>query len=76
MDNIEHEANGYRREYARCAPIFLQMWQQRPVEMCRWALQDIYNTLVGREMDAYTGRLYAELDAVRDRMMALKREGV
>ena len=76
MDNIEHEENEYRREYARCAPIFRQMWQQRPAELCSYALKDIHHTLAGREMDGYTGRLYAELDAVRDRMAALKKREV
>ena len=74
MYNTEHGQSEYGREYARCAPIFRQMWQQRPFELCGWALQDIHNTLKGREMDGYTGRLYAELDAVRDRMMVLKRD--
>lgn len=76
MYNTEHGQSEYGREYARCAPIFRQMWQEKSIEECAHALTDIHFTLAGRETDGYAGRLYAELDSVRDRMMVLKREEV
>ena len=76
MYNTEHGQSEYGREYAKYAPMYRSIWKDRTLEGCRWALQDIHNTLKEREMDGYTGRLYAELDAVRDRLMSLKKEGL
>jgi hypothetical protein len=74
--------NDYGSAYAHYAPIFRDMYAARSRLACESARADISETLrlrsvewAGANRDPYAGKLWAELDAVRDRLMAIsKRE--
>jgi len=62
----------YEEAFAHFAPIFRDMWKTRSVAACAAAKRDIVETLpLHQERNAYVGKLYAELDAIRDREAAM-----
>ena len=62
----------YQVAYAQYAEFMRAKWRGRPARECNYARGDIARTMPHHPIDgAYMGKLYAELDAIRDRMMAL-----
>jgi len=58
----------YRAEYARLAPLYRQRWANAAVLALDHAKADILAAMLACGGDpAYDAKLYAELDAVRDR---------
>jgi hypothetical protein len=65
----------YEEAYAHYAPIFQRQWATANVTQatCIRARDDIQQTLaLHKACNPYTGKLYAELDAIRDRLMNLR----
>ena len=56
--------------YAVFAPQYRKMYAKRSIASCDAAIRDINETLKLHERSPYTGKLYAELDAARDRKFA------
>ena len=65
----------YKQSYALHYPRYSAMWSRKHAWQCRYAQEDIHTALrLMPDADpAYLGKLYAELDAVRDRMMILRK---
>jgi hypothetical protein len=63
----------YAAAYAAHYPRYTALWSTRSIGACLGAREDIYATLraQGDERTPYTGKLYAELDAIRDRELDL-----
>lgn len=64
----------YEQAYAHYYPQFQKAYLNAPLQACKGAREDIYNTLVhhyGRTH--YEGKLMAELDAARERIAVLER---
>lgn len=63
----------YRMAYAKYYPLYVMRWETRARHECVYARHDIVATLhaCGENDPAYVGKLYAELDAVRDRVLVL-----
>lgn len=62
----------YSEAYAFHYPRFQQAYRVAGKAGCQHARADIYATLaLHPEQSPYTGKLYAELDAIRDRLMAI-----
>ena len=64
----------YEEAYAAHYPQFQKAYKSAPLQACLGARKDIYETLVhhyGRT--PYEGKLMAELDAARERIMVLSR---
>lgn len=66
----------YRMSYARNYPLYVMRWEDRKPSECYYAQRDIHATLKAcPDADpAYIGKLWAELDAIRDRMMTIYKE--
>ena len=65
----------YEEAYACYAPIYRAQWGAANVtlDVCKRAMADIYAALrLHSERTPYTGKLWAELDAVRERLAALQ----
>ena len=67
----------YQEAYAHHAPRYREFYATKSERACCAARDDILDTmhvlaLNLRHDDPYTGKLYAELDAVRERMMNLR----
>jgi len=72
----------YQEAYAHHAPRYREYYATKTVRECNAAREDILNTMQvmavnlrcgeGLMADPYMGKLYAELDAVRDRLMNLR----
>lgn len=57
----------YEEAYAFYAPVFRRQWKGRDLPAAVRARADILDTLrLHEERTPYVGKLYAELDAVRD----------
>jgi len=63
----------YETAYAFHYPRYSALWARKERAACEGARADIYATIAaqGDARDAYAGKLYAELDAVRDRLTLL-----
>ncbi len=66
----------YQEAYAHHAPRYREFYAAKSEHACCAARDDILDTmhmlaLNLRHYDPYTGKLYAELDAVRERLMNL-----
>lgn len=69
--NLSH-LYSYEAAFAYYAPLFRSQWKTLSPEACAASKADILETLaLHRERSPYVGKLYAELDAIRDREMAL-----
>ena len=65
----------YEEAYACYAPIFRRQWGAANVTLatCKRAMADIYDSLkLHPERTPYSGKLWAELDAVRERIAKLQ----
>ena len=72
----------YQEAYAHHAPRYREYYADKSSRACCAARDDILDTMhvmavnlrcgEGLMADPYTGKLYAELDAVRDRLMNLR----
>lgn len=63
----------YCQSYAYYAPSFRQLWKSQGSVACHAAMADIYATLPLHDHEsAYSGKLYAELDAIRDRLLEIE----
>jgi len=73
---ITEQERAYSTAYAEHAPRYRTIWRNRDVKECRGALRDIHETLaIHSGPSEYTGKLWAELDAIRDRVIILQRKG-
>lgn len=71
--------DSYESAFAFYAPLMRERWVDQPDDVCARASFDIYETLVLHPHPSpYTGKLYAELDAIRDVMQhnRAKRDGL
>jgi NAD-specific glutamate dehydrogenase len=62
----------HEQAYALYAPYFREQYRAKSRAACESAIEDINETLRCHERNAYTGKLYAELDAARDRLAAYR----
>lgn len=58
----------YEEAFAFYAPIFTAQYAKASRAKCEYAIEDINATLKLHERGAYTGKLYAELDAARTKL--------
>ncbi len=58
--------NSYEEAYAYYAPLYRKHWAISRHEARLAVIRDINETLKLHERSPYVGKLYAELDAVRD----------
>lgn len=70
----------YNEAYSAHYPRYSQYYRTKSRVECEYARDDINETLVivshnQINEDPYVGKLYAELDAVRDRLMQLDKRG-
>jgi len=77
----------YRSEYAKQAPLMRAKWRDASPSAAAWAHADVLETIQIAESDyrdprqpgaysaAYVAKLYAELDALRDRRAAIAKAG-
>jgi hypothetical protein len=64
----------YRAAYAQHAPVMRARWNGcTNAAKLDYAKQDIYASMKVTESESYMGRLYAELDAIRDAEHAMTR---
>jgi hypothetical protein len=58
----------YEEAYAQWAPFYRAAYAHRTRASCEYAIGDINQVLKLHERGLYTGKLYAELDAARERL--------
>lgn len=68
----------YNEAFARWSPVFRAKHAKASRTSCDVVKQDVIETIAIWEMDdnanpSYVGKLYAELDAIRDREMVLNK---
>lgn len=64
----------YEEAFAFHSPIYRQLYKARSLQSARSAIKDIQETLaLHNDRGSYAGKLWAELDAARDRIMVLSR---
>lgn len=63
----------YEDAYAMYAPQYRTQYARKSARACHAAIREINATLKLHDRGAYTGKLYAELDAARDRLHACYR---
>ena len=72
MKQLHPVLNTYEDAYAHYAPLFRSTYRMKSRAACESAIEDINETLRLHDRNAYTGKLYAELDAARDRLAAYR----
>lgn len=67
------QETAYGSAYVEHAPRYREIWCERTIQQCHFALIDLHDTLRNwPHQTAYTAKLWAEVDAIRDRQMAIR----
>lgn len=68
------QSNAYSQSYMLHAKRYRDLWSTRTIQACHFAMIDLHSTLKEWPWQSeYTGKLWAEVDAIRDRQAAIQK---